>query len=63
MRHNPDFGIMRELMKRGPMPIDGLEISFRPGHLDEIESRIIKGAVAADAKIGAGSSDQRFGLR
>src|SRR6516162_9680264 len=54
---------MRKLVERRAVPVDGLEICLRPRHLYEIVPRIIKGAVAADAKIGTGGSDQRFGLR
>ncbi len=35
-RHNPEIGIMTELIECGPMPIDRFEISLGRQHLDEI---------------------------
>src|SRR5260370_27274211 len=51
-----------EFVQGSPMPMDGLEIGFGRRHLNEIERQIIKGAIAANAKIGAGGSDHGFGL-
>ena len=62
MRHNPGYGIMTELMECRPVPVDRLEIGVRPGHLHVILRGAVEGPVAADAKIGAGRGDQRFGL-
>ena len=50
-------------MEDGPVPVDGLEKSRGRRDLDVIGARDIEGAVAADADIGAGSNDQRLGLR
>src|SRR5437879_4698042 len=63
MRHNPALGIMATFMKNRPVKIYRLEESRRRWHLDVIGARDIEGAVAADADIGAGGPDQRFGLR
>jgi hypothetical protein len=63
MRHNPDYGIMTELVQRRAMPVDRLEIRFRLRHLDEIRPWAIESTVTTNAKIGAGGGDQRLGLR
>ena len=54
---------MTELMHGRPVPIDRLEIGLGARHLDEIVVRAVEGALAADAEVGAGSSDQRLGVR
>jgi integrase len=61
MRHNPDVGIMTELMECGPVPIDRFEISRRRWHLHEIARHIVVGARAADAEIRSGCRNQRLG--
>jgi hypothetical protein len=61
-RHNPAFGIMTKLVQRRAVPIDGLEIRLWPRHLYEIMSWTVEGAVTADAEVGAGRGDQRFGV-
>ena len=53
---------MTKLMQGRPMPIDGLEIGLRPRNLDEIVAGAVEGTIAADAEVGAGSSDQRLGM-
>jgi hypothetical protein len=63
MRHNPDRGIMAEFVADSPMPVDRLEISRGRRHLNEIAARDVEGAIAANAQIGVGRADQRFGLR
>jgi hypothetical protein len=59
-RHNPEIGIMTELMECGPVPIDRFEISHRRRHLHEITRRVVVGARTADAEIRAGRRDQRL---
>src|ERR1700722_522895 len=54
---------MTELVERGPVPVDRLEIGVRPGHLHVIVRGAVEGTVAADAKISAGRGDQRLGVR
>jgi hypothetical protein len=54
---------MTELMERGPVPIDRLEIGRRRRHLHEIGRRVVVGARTADAEIGAGGGNQRLGSR
>src|SRR6267154_2365343 len=61
MRHNPGHGIMTELMERGPVPIDRLEIGSRRRHLHEIARRVIVGVSAADAEIRARGGNQCLG--
>src|SRR5882672_8430915 len=55
---------MTELMERGPVPIDWLEIGSRRRHLDEIARRVVVGARTADSEIRAGRGNQslRSGL-
>jgi hypothetical protein len=43
--------------------IDRLEIRRGRRNLDVVLARYIEGAVPADAQVGAGRADQRFGLR
>ena len=62
MRHNPDRGIMAELMQRRAMPVHRLEIGLRRGHLDEVADDRIERAVAADPDVGATGPEQRLGL-
>ena len=50
-------------MADGPVPVDRIEKGRGRRHLDVIGAWDIEGAVAADADIGAGSADQRLGLR
>jgi hypothetical protein len=52
-----------ELMTNRPVKIDRLKERGRGGNLDVIGARKIESAVAIDADIGAGRSDQRLGLR
>src|SRR5258706_10286917 len=54
---------MANLVQRGPVPIDWLEIRVGPRDLHIIVGRTVEGAIATDAEIGAGRGDQRFGLR
>ena len=54
---------MSKFMQYCTMPVDGLEESRGWRHLDVIGDRHIKGAIAADADVGAGRADQRLGLR
>jgi hypothetical protein len=49
MRHNPDRGIMTELMQGCAMPVDRLEIALGPWHLDVVERWRVEGFVAAKA--------------
>src|SRR5258707_6698198 len=52
-----------ELVQGRPVPIDRFEISLRPRDLDEIVNGAVEGTLAADAEVGAGRVDQRFGVR
>src|ERR1700682_4860014 len=54
---------MAHLVQRSPVPIDWLEIRVGPRDLHIIVGRTVEGAIAADAEIGAGRGDQRFGFR
>ena len=54
---------MTKLMQGGPVPVDRFEIGVRPRDLDEIMVRAVEGAIAADAEVGAGRSDERLDLR
>jgi hypothetical protein len=63
MRHNPDRGIMTELMTNCPVKIDRLKELRGRRHPDVIGAGDIEGAVAADADIGPGRCYQRLGLR
>src|SRR5262249_40375032 len=54
MRHNPAYGIMTELMQRGAVPVDRLEIGLRGWDLHIVFSRRIEGTIAANAKRDAG---------
>src|SRR5215831_4786833 len=60
MRHNPAYGIMTELMQRGPVPIDRLEIGLRRRDLHIVFSRCIECAIAANMERDAGGLDQRL---
>jgi hypothetical protein len=52
---------MTELMERGPVPIDRLEIGSRRRHLHEIARSVVVGARTADAEIRTGGGNQRLG--
>src|SRR5882672_2450750 len=52
---------MTELMERGPVPIDRLEIGRRRRHLHEIAGRVVVGAPAADSEIRARGGNQCLG--
>src|SRR5260221_59315 len=54
---------MAELVQGCPVPVDRLEIGVGPRDLDEIVARAVEGALAANAEVGAGGGDQRFGAR
>ena len=54
---------MTELVQGGPVPVDGFEISVGARYLDEIIGRIVEGAIAADAEVRAGRSDQHLCVR
>src|SRR5207247_2418211 len=41
---------MTELVQGRPVPVDGLEISVGPRHLDEIIVGVVEGAIAAEAE-------------
>src|SRR5215475_355211 len=60
MRHNPAYGIMTELMQRGAVPVDRLEIGLRGWDLHIVFSRRIEGTIAANAKRDASGPDQGF---
>src|SRR5258708_6930190 len=52
---------MSELMERGPVPIDRLEIGSRLRYLHEIAGGGLVGVRTADAEICAGGGNQRLG--
>src|SRR5260221_14435690 len=54
---------MAEVVQGRAMPVDRLEIGVGPRDLDEIVARVVEGALAANAEVGAGGGDQRFGVR
>jgi hypothetical protein len=54
---------MTELVQGRTVPVDGLEISVGRRHLDEIIGRVVEGAIAADAEVRAGRSDQHVCVR
>ena len=62
MRHNPDRGIMAELVQRRPVPVDRLEIRLGPWDLDVVERRGIERFVPAEAQIGPAGADQGLDL-
>jgi hypothetical protein len=62
-RHNPEGGIMGELMEGRPMPVDGLEIGLRPRHLYEIMDGAVERALSANPEFYAGRANQRLGVR
>ena len=53
---------MTELMQGRPVPVDRLEISVGPRHLNVVLGRTVEGAIATHAEVGAGRGDQRLGL-
>jgi hypothetical protein len=63
MRHNPGYGIMRKLMERSPMPVDGLEIGLWSRHVYEIMDGAVERALSANPEFYAGRADQRLGVR
>ena len=63
MRHNPGYGIMTELVKRGAVPVYRLEICLRRRRLHEVVGGVVEGPRPADAEVCAGRCDQRFSLR
>ena len=63
MRHNPDRGIMTQLMQRRAMPVNRLEISRWRRHLYIVFGWPIERAVAADAEVDTGRLDQRLHAR
>ena len=54
---------MAELMANRPVKINRLKEGRGRRHLDVVGAGDVEGAVAADADIGAGRTDQRLGLR
>ena len=63
MRHNPDRGIMADLVESGPVPVYGLEIGLRGWNLHEVVPRIIERPFSADAEIYTSGPDQHLGPR
>ncbi|ALR20803.1 hypothetical protein ATN00_11360 [Sphingobium baderi] len=63
MRHNPDHGIMSELVQGRTVPVDRLEIRLRRRNDDIVMRRDIERAVSADAEIDAGRPDQGLDAR
>ena len=54
---------MAELMQRGPVPVDRLEIGLRRRYANEVAEHVVVGALPADAEVGAGGRDQRLDPR
>ena len=55
-------GRMTELMQRGAVPVDRLEIGLWRRDLDIVFGRCVEGAIAADTKRDARGLDQGFDL-
>jgi len=56
-------GGVPHLMQCRAMPVDRLEIGLRRGDHDEVWARGVEGAVAADAEVDAGGTNEGLDLR
>jgi hypothetical protein len=54
---------VRQLMQRGPVPVDRLEIGSRSRHLNVVVARTVEGPVAPNTEVDPDRTDQRFDLR